>query len=760
MKKIFLSTLFAVIISVSAFAQAVLPTTYGWDLATTLPTGWTLTGGFTTYPASGNPAPSGKLQASGDMLTIDFTTPPGNVTYDIKANTANSAAYTSTFLVEESANGTTWTTLHSHTSVSITAYTSYTDTPLSTSRHIRFNLSIKASGNISLDNVTIAVAPAGPTQQINVKQGSTPILNGGTYTLSSAVSTLAATTFTIENLGTANALNVSAATLSGAAASDFSVVTSTPFAVSALSNTNLVVNFTPSLAGTRDAILTIANDDPNATSYTIYLNGIGGTFATEPTAQATAMTFPIVKSYLLKGQFAAASPAPDGYLVLRRTGAAISDVPVDGTVYERGDMIGNSKVVISTNSMSTTTFNLKDIVASTDYYFVVYSFNGVGAYRNYLTTSPLAGNITSSGSMQPAGYYTSIATSSSTFITDLHAITNPHTIQFYSSYGALMAATFYSRDTTANQRVITCVYSGENKVYTEPFDWTTDNFSREHTYCQSWQPTVNDPNFQSRPEYNDYHMITPTNQIQVNGIRSNNPLGIVVGTPISSYLGCKIGYNAQGKKVFEPRDSDKGDAARCMLYQCVAYTGVAYSGPSNTNVTYGGSWALPSYISSAIPYGQDQNILKTWSEQDPPDNFEIARNDYVDSLQGNRNPFIDHPEYICYIDFVTMTKIAAPNVPCDAETLGIKDNQKNNNIISLTPNPNNGLFTVNYTATKNQKVNIKLVDVLGRVVYSNEIAINSGNSPIEMNLQNVKKGIYFFEFATENGTQTEKLVIQ
>lgn len=759
MKKIVLSTLFAVIISVSAFAQAVLPTSYDWALSTSLPTGWTIAGGFTTYPASGNPAPSGKFQASGDMLTIDFTTLPGDVTYDIKANTANSAAYTSTFLVEESADGTSWSTLHSHTSLSITAYTSFTDTPLSTSRFIRFNLSIKASGNISLDNVTIAVAPAGPTQQINVKQGTTPILNGGTYTLSSAVSTLIATTFTIENLGTVNSLTISATALSGAAAGDFSVVTATPFSIASTSDSSLVVNFTPSAAGTRDAILTITNDDPNASSYIIYLNGIGGTFATEPTAQATGMIFPIVKSYLLKGQYTGASPAPDGYIVLRRTGAAITDVPVDGTVYERGDMIGNSKVVISTNSMSTTTFTLKDIVASTDYYFVVFSFNGVGAYRNYLTPSPLAGNITSSGSMQPTGYYSSISTSASTLITDLHAITNPHTLQFYSSYGALMASTIYSRDTTGDQRVITCVYSGENKIYTEPFDWTANNFSREHTYCQSWQPTVNDGNFQSRPEYNDYHMITPTNQIQVNGIRSNNPLGIVVGTPLSSYLDSKIGYNSQGKKVFEPRDADKGDAARCMFYQCIAYTGVAYTGPANTNVTYGGSWSLPSYISNSIPYGQDQNILKTWSEQDPPDNFEIARNDYVDSLQENRNPFIDHPEYICFIDFVTMTKIASPNVPCDAETLGITDNQKNNDLISLSPNPTNGNFVVSFTSAKNQKINVKLVDVLGHIVYSKDLQVTSGNNPIEMSIPNLKSGIYFFELLSENGKQTEKLVI-
>ncbi len=759
MKKTIYTVLFSVFTATLAMAQAVLPTSYSWDNGTPYPTGWSAVDPTPSYYTSGSSAhtpPSLKMDYTGDKVIIHFASTPGTLTYWLTSNSFSGG----TFVVEESADGTTWTVLHSFVSPPVpSAWTQYIDTPNSASRYIRFNYSLKDQGNIGLDDVSLS-AGVSTAQEINVKQGTTTIVNGGMYSFNSPLSTPLPLTLTVENLGTVTALQVTGAVISGAAASDYTITSATSFTVAATNNTSLNIDFTPSATGTRNAVLTITNDDVNGNPYIINLNGIGGTLATEPTAQATNMTFPIVKSYLLKGQYTAASPAPDGYLVLRRTGVAITDVPVDGTVYQRGDMIGNSKVVCSTNSTSTTTFLPNDIVANTNYYFVVFSYNGVGAYRNYLTTSPLAGNVTSSGSMQPTSYYSSISTSASTLITDLHAITFPHSIQYYSSYGPLMVAAFYTRDTTANQRVVTCVYSGENKVYSEPFDWTTDNFSREHTYCQSWQPTTNDANFQDRPEYNDYHMITPTDQNNVNGLRSNNPLGVVVGTPTYTYLDCKIGDDSHGNKVFEPRDADKGDAARCMLYQCIAYTGVAYSGPANTNATYGGSWALPGYISSSIPYGQDQNVLKKWSEQDPPDNFEIARNDYVDSLQGNRNPFIDHPEYICYIDFVTMTKIAAPNVPCDAETLGLKDNQKDNGLISLAPNPNNGIFTLNYTAEKNQKINVKLVDMLGRVVYDNELLITSSNNPIEMNVQNLKKGIYFFEFVTEKGKQTEKLVIQ
>jgi len=52
------------------------------------------------------------------------------------------------------------------------------------------------------------------------------------------------------------------------------------------------------------------------------------------------------------------------------------------------------------------------------------------------------------------------------------------------------------------------------------------------------------------------------------------------------------------------------------------------------------------------------------------------------------------------------------------------------------------------------------MDVMGRVVYTNETKVNTGGNPIEMNLQNVSKGIYSLEFVTESGKQTQKLIIQ
>lgn len=755
MKKIIYTTLFSIVAGTMAMAQAVLPTSYSWVGA--YPAGWSAVDPLVSYYTAGSSAhtnPSLKMDATGDKVIINFATTPGTLSYWIISTGTFGAGI---FKVEESVDGNTWTPLRTFQSPTLppTSWTQYSDTPNAASRYVRFNYATKISGsNIGLDDVSLS-AGVSPNQEISVKQGTTTIVNGGTYSFSSPVSTLSPVTFTVYNLGLAT-LNVSGAVISGTAATDYSIATATPFTVNGTSNTNFVINFTPSVAGTRSAVLSITNDDLNANPYVINLDGIGGNFATEPTSPPTNLIFSNVKSYHLTGSYTAAAGTPDGYIVIR-SGAVITDAPVDGTVYQKGDNIGSSQVVVCGNM---TGFFPNNIVANTTYYFAVFAYNGTGIYRNYLTSSPLTGSIASAGSLQPPSYYTTVSTSNSTFVSDLHTKINSHSVKYYSDFGPLMIARFLARDTVNNQRVVTCSYSGLNQVYTEPWDWASNDFAREHTYPQSWMPTVNDANFTSRAEYSDYHMLVQANQNNVNAIRSNYPLGEVVGTPTYTYLGCKTGNDINGKKVFEPRDADKGDAARCMLYQSICYTTTGTN--TNTDVTYGGvsnSWSLPTKINNTnIPYGQDQNVLKKWSYLDPVDNFEISRNDFVDSLQGNRNPFIDHPEYVCYIDFSTMTMITNPTVPCDAN--GISENQNNDDLISIYPNPNNGNFMLNYTSKINQNVSLKLYDRIGRIVYSSELKVSNGINPIEMNIQNLNSGIYLFEFITEEGKQTQKFIIE
>lgn len=244
------------------------------------------------------------------------------------------------------------------------------------------------------------------------------------------------------------------------------------------------------------------------------------------------------------------------------------------------------------------------------------------------------------------GYYDSINVANPTFVTDLkERIRRNYTKVSYDQFDETNVANYASRDTSGGKRAVTCVYSGFIQVYTPPFAWTpTTSMSREHTWCHSWMPTYSST---SGNEYSDQHHLFPTHQNGANGVRSNHPLGIVA-TVTSSFLEGKYGQDANMNNVYEPRDAHKGDAARAILYMALRYDGVN-----------GNSWNFNWLNSVRLPFlneaPQDINTLIQWHQNDPPDAWEIGRNDYIYSIQNNRNPFIDHPEYVNYIDFNDMT---------------------------------------------------------------------------------------------------------
>ena len=713
MKKNIAFTVLLVLLSFMGNTQAVLPTS--WSFTTTnLPTGWSESGTM-FYAASGNTPPAMKFDNTGDYLLINFNSNAGNLTYYLTGNSFAGG----TFTVEESNLGTVWTTLHSHTSPPSATYAMFTDVPLATTRFIRFIYTNKVTGNIGVDDVNITIGAATPEQEINVKQGATTIVSGGTYFTSSSVTSMTPSTFTIENLGTLNTLNIASATISGTNAADFSVA-SFPSSVLATATGNLILNFTPAASGTRTAILTIASNDADESSYIVNLNGVGGNLATEPSSQASNLVFSNVKTYRINASFTGI-PAVDGYLVLRKKGSPITGVPVDGTVYQRGDIVGDAQVVFSRNS---TSFTPNNIIAGTTYYFAVYTYNGPNNFRNYNTTAPLLGNSTTPATMLPASYYSTLNTGNSSFATNLHALVNPHQVQYYSYYANTMIYSFEARDTTLDRRVVTCVYSGENKIYTEPFDWASNGYSREHTYCHSWMPT-NPATL--LPEYSDYHHLFPTNLNDVNIVRSNNALGIVVNVT-STYLGSKYGTDANGQTVFEPRDEHKGDAARALMYEAICYTTIS-----------GNSWALPSY--------QNQYLLKQWHFQDPPDNWEIARNDFIDSLQNNRNPFVDSIDYACFVNFSNMTY---EPLACEASI-----NELLNNGFITYPNPSKDEINLHVDATTISSYQI--IDFQGRVVLSADV---NNLALVKANISKLNAGTYLVKVETPFGTAQRSIVVE
>ena len=301
-------------------AQTALPTFWNFSTPaiTSPPNGWTsgLTTGGTNLTYTGNGTSIGgdntaaRFDATGDYMTIWFAEKAGPVSYYIKGTGIPPApAFTGTFSVQESVDGTSFTDLKVFTTASpapggnMGAANKFVHTPAAASRYVRFFYTSKLSGsNIALDSVLIKAAPAGTTPAIVVKQGTNTVINGGLYSLGNTGNT----NFTIFNGGTSQGLNIDSIRFSGPAAADYSVA-SPPSSVAANGSAPMALSFSPGANGSRKAVMKIYNNDPEKNPYTINLYGIGGNLATEPAGAPANLSLNDVKPFGFRIAFNAVS---------------------------------------------------------------------------------------------------------------------------------------------------------------------------------------------------------------------------------------------------------------------------------------------------------------------------------------------------------------------------------------------------------------------------------------------------------------------
>jgi hypothetical protein len=729
----------SVLLATAVFGQTSLPASWNFDDPT--PIGWTesldeLVNG--TRYTNGLLGAACKLDADDEYVVVHFSDVCGGVTYNIKGqgNASNDV-----FSIQESVDGNTWTDMRVLNQADITAVSSsfgeFTDVPNGLSRYVRWYFTEKQSGrNIALDEISLIPQVPTNAQEIGVSEGGEQIVNNGTL----VVGNQSSVTISIENVNLSGGtdLTISNIQLSGTNAADFSLGT-TPTTVGAAATEQFQLNFTAGANGSRFATLTISNDDSNGdeTTFVINLYGVGGDYATEPSDQPSLqITQAMTYTYSLQVQDA--STVPDNYIVTRGVNTTSLAPPVDGVTYVKGDYIDAFTQVVYVGPAAT--FKPSYVIAETAYYHEAFSFNGPSGYENYLTTSPSNFPIVTPDN-HIGNYYAGIDPGQPSFLTDLQTrISQNYDQIFYGSYAPIMIDKFASRDTTGGQKVVTGVYSGFQYQYTGAFFY--DVLSREHTWPHSWMPA-----FPSEDglEYSDMHNLFPAHQDNANAVRSNRPLGEVV-TQASSFLDAQYGDDINGNRVYEPRDQHKGDAARAIFYMATKWNGTA------------GTWELPNPIDFIVQYGQDQDVLKQWHWQDPPDAWEIARNDFIESEQGNRNPFVDSVNWVCYIDFETLTYIGEQATPCTVTPNGIVEQLEGD--FSISPNPTDGITALNLSLKESQTLTIMVLDVTGRTVSTRTKNFSAGTSREMFDLSNLDAGIYHVAVEGDNGRTALKVVLQ
>ncbi|MFJ2592694.1 endonuclease I family protein [Streptomyces erythrochromogenes] len=177
----------------------------------------------------------------------------------------------------------------------------------------------------------------------------------------------------------------------------------------------------------------------------------------------------------------------------------------------------------------------------------------------------------------------------------------------------------------ANPNNVILLYSGRSQSKSSNGGGAND-WNREHVWAKSHGGfgTATGPG-------TDLHHLRPED-VTVNSTRGNKDFD-KGGSPVSEAPGCLTDADS-----FEPRDAVKGDVARMLLYMAVRYEGGdGFANLEMNDKVNNGSAPLFGRIS----------LLKQWNRIDPPDAFEQRRNQVIfDVYQHNRNPFIDHPEWV------------------------------------------------------------------------------------------------------------------
>lgn len=262
-------------------------------------------------------------------------------------------------------------------------------------------------------------------------------------------------------------------------------------------------------------------------------------------------------------------------------------------------------------------------------------------------------------SQPPAGYYNnatgkSCATLKTALKTIINTGINPKS---YAALKTQYTLTDIKPRTvgTGSTNVIYDIYS-TNPGGVDPYQFTPvtdecgnynsegDCYNREHSVAQSW---FSSSSGQPSPgPGTDYNHIFPTDG-EVNARHSNYVFAEVATATWTSLTGNKLGSSATAGIsgiVFEPIDSFKGDIARAFLYFVTMYEDDMSSYSSFTDNSR--AFAYNTFPSVNIDY---LKLMLKWHNLDPVSSKELSRNNGSYSFQGNRNPYVDHPEYVALV---------------------------------------------------------------------------------------------------------------
>ncbi|WP_049784095.1 endonuclease [Marivirga tractuosa] len=230
---------------------------------------------------------------------------------------------------------------------------------------------------------------------------------------------------------------------------------------------------------------------------------------------------------------------------------------------------------------------------------------------------------------QPDGYYEGTnGLTGEPLKTKLHQIINNHEVFEYGDFRDVILPDL-DQDPNNEENIILFYKNASIPIQNFASNNEPDFWNREHTWPSSHGFNNEDT------AYTDVHNLRPSDAT-VNSSKSNKDFNDVENIEANEEGEAPDTYT--NADFWDPRDEIKGDVARILFYMATRYESESLDLELVDRISFSGEPELGILFT-----------LIKWHNQDPVDNAERERHEGAFGYQGNRNPFIDHPEWVTEI---------------------------------------------------------------------------------------------------------------
>lgn len=327
-------------------------------------------------------------------------------------------------------------------------------------------------------------------------------------------------------------------------------------------------------------------------------------------------------------------------------------------------------------------------------------------------------------STQPTGYYNSLDGKSGSVLRQaMQDIIAEEGVVRAQTYTDIIDILKEADQNPANSNQVWLVYKeiGRAKLDYQTTSNSLGKWNREHTFPRS-RGGFNSINLDDIADGKNLFWNTTTDSLR-HGNSDAHALRAADGPENSSRGNQFYGqYNGPSGTL----GTFKGDVARSVFYMAVRYNGLEI---------------VNGYPESITGQFGDLATLLEWHRNDPPDDFEMNRNNVVYTWQFNRNPFIDHPDLVEYLWGNSVGQVWSMALSVDGEKTSS---------IKIFPNPTTGTVFIN--GIKNEST-VEVFSLDGRKLKTFKIYAHS-----EIDLD-VSSGMYLLRVNCEGNTKIHKIVV-